>query len=114
MRYKVESWCDLLFWFIGAVVVVLICLGISLLFTYMIQTKMDGGVVIDKYMTEGHYQNYVHYDSSAKRSVMRTRWVPTSYTLVVQKEIKDKIKIKEVPVNIEKYYDSEIGDIYNR
>lgn len=114
MSYKIESWWDLLLYLIGALIVVLICLGISFLFTYMIQTKMDGGLIIDKYMVEGHYETYSHYDPNSKRSSIRTRWVSTKYTLVVQKEIKNKIKIKEVPVNIEKYYDSEIGDIYNR
>lgn len=114
MRYKIESWWDLLFYVIGVAVIVLICLGISLLFTYMIQTKMDGGLIIDKYMVEGHYETYSHYDPNSKRSSIRTRWISTKYTLVVQKEIKGKVKIKEVPVNIEKYYDSEIGSIYNR
>ena len=114
MSYKTESWWDVLFYAIGALVVVLICVGISLLITYGIQTKMDGGLIIDKYMVEGHYQTYSSYNSSQKRSEIRTRWVPTSYTLVVQKEIKNKIKIKEVPVNIEKYYNSEIGSIYNK
>jgi len=114
MRYKIESWWDLLFYVIGVVIVVLICLGISLLFTYMIQTKMEGGLIIDKYLVEGHYETYSYYDSGSKRSSVRTRWIPTKYTLVVQKEIKGKVKVKEVPVNIEKYYDSEIGNTYNR
>jgi hypothetical protein len=114
MSYKTDSWWDLLFYVIGVAVVVLICLGISLLFTYMIQTKMDGGLIIDKYLVEGHYETYSYYDSESKRSSVRTRWIPTKYTLVVQKEIKGKVKVKEVPVNIEKYYDSEIGSIYNR
>ena len=113
-HYKIQYWWDLLFWFIGVVVVVLICLGVSLLITYGIQTKMDGGLIIDKYMVEGHYETYSYYDSESKRSSIRTRWIPTKYTLVVQKEIKNKIKVKEVPVNIEKYYESEIGNIYNR
>ena len=114
MSYKTDSWWDLLFYFIGAVVVVLVCLGISLLIIYGIQTKMDGGLIIDKYITEGHYETYSYYNPNSKRSSIRTRWVSTKYTLVVQKEIKNKIKIKEVPVSIEKYYESEIGDIYNR
>lgn len=117
MSYKshnIDSWWDLLFYLIGVVVVVLVCLGVSLLFTYMIQTKMDGGLIIDKYMVEGHYETHSYYDSESKRPIISRRWVSTKYTLVVQKEIKNKIKIKEVPVSIEKYYESEIGNIYNK
>lgn len=113
--YKDPDWQDIIIKFVIIIVISLIAFGVSFLVVRCTQNQMDGGVVIDKYMTEGHYQNYAHYDSTQKRSVVRTRWIPTSYTLVVKKtEDSGDVKVKEVPVSIEKFYEFEIGEIYEK
>ena len=114
MSYKIDSWWDLLFYILGAVIVVAICAGITFLFVNGLQNKMDGGLIIDKYIIEGHYEWYSYYNANQKRTSIGRRWISTKYILVVQKEIKDKVRIKEVPVSIEKYYNSEIGEIYHK
>ena len=112
--HKDTSWQEIIFYLILAVVMIGLAVGISFLCTRCTQNQMDGGLIIDKYMTEGHYQTYSSYNSSQKRYEVRNRWIPTSYTLVVQKTIGDGVKIKEVPVSIEVYYYSEVGEIYTR
>lgn len=112
--YNDPGWQEIIIYFILAVVMIGLAIGISFLCVRCTQNQMDGGFIIDKYMTEGHYQTYSYYNSNQKRSEIRTRWVPTSYTLVVQKTIGDGVKIKEVPVSIEKYYYSEVGEIYTK
>jgi len=113
--YKDPEWQDILIKLIIGIVIVGLAFGISFLFVRCTQNQMDGGVIIDKYMTEGHYQNYAYYNSTDKRSEIRTRWIPTSYTLVVRKTEDDgEIKVKEVPVSITAYYEFEIGEIYHK
>lgn len=112
--YKDPDWQDLIIKFVVIIVISLIAFGVSFLVVKCTQEQMDGGLIIDKYMTEGHFQNYAHYDSTQKRSVVRTRWIPTSYTLIIQKTVGEGVRLKEVPVSIEKYYSSEVGEIYEK
>lgn len=109
---KTTTWSEFFAYLIVMIVVVALCFLVTFLVVRHTQNKMNGGIVIDKYLTEKHLQTYSSYNSSEKRTELHTMFVPTTYTLVVQKDIKGKTKIKEVSVSAEKYYYTEIGDIY--
>lgn len=76
------------------------------------QTQMSGGVVINKNIVEAHTLMYSYYDATTKTVRLQTIYVPTTYYLTVQKELNGKNKIKEISVSIEKYYMTNIGEIY--
>lgn len=102
------------FWIKVIVLILIFVIGLSVSYLAVScrQKQMDGGIVVDKYIIEKHTKNYSYYDSSSKTIRIQTVFIPTSYTLVVEKELNNKIRIKEVSVSAEKYYFTNIGEIY--
>ena len=114
MKSSFTSWSEVICYALATIFLIALFFGVSYLIVSNTQSKMDGGLIVDKYMSEGHYENYPVYNTGTKTTTIGRRWVSTHYTLVVQKEIKGELKIKEVPVDIDKYYSSEIGQIYTK
>ena len=114
MKSSFTSWGEVICYALAIVFLIALFVGVSYLIESNTQTKMDGGLIIDKYMSEGHYENYPVYNAGTKTMTIGRRWVSPHYTLVVRKEIEGELRIKEVPVDIDKYYSSEIGQIYTK
>ena len=88
---KLEDWWDMYDIFIYAVAIVIAVIGITIfLCTVVIEIRADGGIIIDKFITNGSLYFMVMLDKDGK----------TEY-----------IKVNVKP---EKYYTTDIGEVYER
>lgn len=82
---------DIFFIILGVIaVIIVVCLIFSLIADAVIETKADGGLIIDKFITEGCF-----------------------YLMVLAEKDGEPIYVK-VGIKPEEYYNVTIGGIYNK
>lgn len=88
-----EIWYDYDVFFIFLIILIVFLAGMLIMVSIhssVIETKADGGLIIDKFITEGHYYFMVLIDKNEENEYER------------------------IGVRPERYYTTQIGDIYNK